>query len=271
MGVKIAVTEKTKQQSTENEKTPEPRYFPGFSQFWAKPIAIPGVIMAAIVTLGQYSGAVSVIANGLDSLRSTFTHTVEYELLDQVHVSNTESYIESLLGNPQVSRAINDDIVANYFYNDKFLLTVFIKDSRVAAYTIIPLLSDFAPIIIENSGLKWILQESTYSKFPANPKTYLVDHSKTTSYYLESLDTGRAGLFVQNYLGNVSLTSTQETNLHIDLYDREVNGTDEEILKSQTRLREMSRPNLFGMGTLTLELVQKSILTGAEFTSFFGP
>lgn len=262
------MNEQTEQQSTEDGKTPEQsRYSSAFKRLKVISIAIVGFIVA----MAQYSNAAFTIERGLDSLRSRFTHTVEYELLDQVHVSSTEAYIKNLFGDPRISRAINDNIVANYFYNHKFLLTVFIEDSRVAAYTVIPLLSDFTPRIKDNTGLNWALQNFTYSEFPANPKMHLVDHSKTTSYYLESLDPGRVGLFVQNYLGNVSVTVNKETPLLIDLYDQDVNGTDAEIRNSRTHLREKSRPNLFGMGTLSLELVQKSILTGAEFTSFFGP
>lgn len=250
----------------EEEVDEEVRERVQFSRFKSSFIAVAAAIMA----LGQFSEAVTLIEDGVNSLRSRFTNTVEYDLLSHIHVSNTEAYLSELVGEPQVSRKINDDIVANYYHTEKFLLTVFIEDSRVAAYYYVPLEEDFNPTVAEYAEGDWDLMVNTYAQFPANPKEYLVDHSKTTSYYLESLDSGSAGLFLNNYLGNVSINSMQGSQLLIKLYGEEVNGSDESILQTQTELREQAQPNFFGRGTLPIELIQNSILTGAEFSSFFG-
>ncbi len=254
------------EEEIEEEIDKRSKYQNAVNRFKVNFIAIAATIMA----LGQFSEAVTLIEDGVDSLRSRFTNTVEYELIADIHVNNTEAYIESLLGEPQVSKSISEGVEAKYFHQDKFLATVFISDARVVAYTIIPLIPDFTPTLIDVEGKVWSLQEATYAEFPSNPKMYMVDHSKTTSYYLESLDSGRAGLFVQDYLGNISLDDAPSTNLLVELYNNEVNGSDEEILASQNRYRESAMPNLFGMGTLGLEDIQKSILTGAEFASYFG-
>jgi hypothetical protein len=242
------------------------RFSHGLQKFKVSFIAVAATIMA----LGQFSEAVTLIEVGIDWLRSKVTHTVEYEMLSQVHVGNTQSYIEDIFGNPQVSRAVNDTVVANYYHDEKYLLTVFIGDERVVAYIMIPLLDDFEPLIHDGGSFQWRLGKSNYTTFPANPQLYIVDHSKTVSYYLEGLDTGRTGLFVQNYLGKVSLGASAPSEMLVELYDVEVNGTDEEVLKAQNHLRESTQPNLFGRGTLSIEEIQKSILTGAEFTSYFG-
>jgi|GEM_PF-988193 len=227
-------------------------------------------VAATIMALGQFSEAVTLIQDGVDSLRSRFTNEVEYELLAQVHVGNTESYIEDLLGNPQVSRAITDGVVANYYYHRKFLLTLFFSEQRVIAYTLLPLLEDFDPTIVSGPEQSWALQEFTYSSFPANPKRYMVDHSKTISFYLELLDTGRIGLFVNSYLGNVALATYTPDEHLVGLYEADVMGTEEELLNRQNEFREIERPNLYGEGSLPLDLIQKSLLTEAEFSAFFG-
>ena len=224
----------------------------------------------AIMTLGQFSEAVTLIEAGLDWASSKVTHTVEYKLLSKVRVGNTESYIEELLGSAQVSRSVEGDIVANYFYDEKYLLTVFLQDSRVVAYTIVPLKNDFTPVIVESDGEDWLLQDDTFSSFPANPKMYMIDHSKTISYYLETLDSGRAGLFNKNYLGRVSLGVSGPSTSLVELNRQEITGSDQQILAVQSQLRSDTYPNLYGAGTLDLEVIQQSLLTSAEFSSYFG-
>ncbi len=254
------------EQEVEEELKKTSLYSAALHSSWKYFIAVAATIMA----LGQFSEAVTLIEDGVTSLRSRFTNSVEYERLSRVHVGNTESYIDNLLGNPQVSKAINDNIVAKYYFDEKFLLTVFIDDQRVTAYTAIPFVEDFRPTIVEEEDFSWVLLSSTYASFPANPKLYMVDHSKTASYYIEILDTGRTGLFLQNYLGNVAFGASADNSLVVDLYNKEVTGTPEEILETQNRLRKKLAPNLYGIGKLELELVQRSILTGAEFATYFG-
>ncbi len=227
-------------------------------------------ILAIIMALGQYSEAVSLIGDGIATLQSEFTHDIEYETLSKIHVGNTIDYVESLLGSAQVSKSINTEVNANYFYDDKYLLTLFSKDARVTAFTILPLESDFHPEVIQTSQHKWLLGTANFASFPANPQTYVINHAKTASYYLESLDKGRTGLFVQSYLGKVSYTVESESSQIAEFYQKEVHGTDEEILALQDQLRQTEEPNFYGEGELGLELIEKSILTGAEFNSYFG-
>ena len=237
-----------------------------FSKFKGTFIAFLAIIMA----LGQYSEALALIKDGIDTIQSEFTHEIEYETLSKIHVGNTLDYMESLLGSAQVSKSINKDIDASYFYNSKYLLTLFSKDQRVIAFTVLPLVADFQPELMQASQIQWTLGSANFKSFPANPQTYVIDHAKTASYYLESLDKGRTGLFVQTYLGKVSYSAESESAQLVKLYQKEVHGTDEEILKVQKQLRETETPNFYGEGELGLELIEKSILTGAEFNSYFG-
>ena len=256
------------EEEVEEEIAQHPRYQQAMNKFKVNLIAVAATIMA----LGQFSEAVTLIEDGVDSLRSRLTNTVEYNLIADIHVNNTEGYILSLLGEPQVSKQISPGVVANYFHHDKFLATIFIEDQRVVAYTIIPLVDGFTPPVIEQPEFSWTFMENSYVQHPANPSMYAIDHSKITSFYLESLDSGRAGLFVNEYLGNVAIGATEAdfTNLLVELYQYEVTGSDEEINQAQTRFRENAIPNLVGQGKLDLTDIQKSILTGAEFTSYFG-
>lgn len=228
-------------------------------------------VAATIIALGQFSEAVTLIEQGLDWTRSRFTNAVEYELISKIHVGNTEDYVTELLGSPQVSRAIRPAVSANYYYDDKFLLTVYFEDSRTIAYTVAALRSDFQPAVATIDDQDWLLQDSKYESFPANPDTYMIDYSKITSYYLESLNSGRIGLFYNTYLGNITLIHSNESNaLLASFYQKEVTESDDVILQAQEQYRAQISPNFFGMGMLPLEDIQKGLLTAAEFTNYFG-
>lgn len=229
--------------------------------------------LALIIALGEYSEAVSVIADTVDTVRSEFTHDVEYGTLAQIHVGNTQSYINDLLGSPQVARPVSDNINAHYYYSEKYLLTLFYQQERVSAYTVLPLIEDFQPTIASQATSteeSWNLGVSSFANFPANPQSYLIDHSKTASYYLENLDRGRSGLFLNTYLGRVAYTANTSAEEIAKLYKLEVHGSDDEILKQQTQLRQKALPNLYGRGELAIELIEKSILSGAEISNYFG-
>ena len=176
-------------------------------------------VAATIMALGQFSEAVTLIEDGMDWVRSKFTNEVEYEMIANIHVGNTMDYVVDIMGNPQVSRTINDNITANYFYNEKFLLTVYFGEDRVSAYTVAALREDFQPTVTTIDDNPWRLQEAAYQTFPANPDMYMIDYSKVTSYYLESLNNGRIGLYYNTYLGSIVLTSETTTSaLLVELY-----------------------------------------------------
>lgn len=227
-------------------------------------------VAATVIALGQFSEAVTLIEDGVNWARSKVTHSVEYTLLEQIHVGNTKAYIEELIGSPQISRTIEEGLTANYFHDEKFLLTIFFSESRVSGFTITPLQEDFTPQIKGKDESIWELQNFNYADFPANPQMYLIDHSKTASYYIESLDTGRAGLFFKTYLGNVSLRNDEPLTELIDLYQKDVYASDQEVAEAQSSLRVSAQPNFYGLGTLSLEQIQKSMLTSAEFSNYFG-
>ncbi|MCP5160780.1 MAG: hypothetical protein H6999_07985 [Hahellaceae bacterium] len=227
-------------------------------------------VLALTVALGQYSEAVALIGDGINAVRSSFTHDIEYEMLGNVHVGNTQAYIENLAGTPQVSRVIADGLVANYFYNEKFLLTVFFKDERVTAYSLLPLVEDFEPKLGSTGNNELALGRFTYAQFPANATQYMVDHSKTVSYYLENLESGRAGLFVNQYLGNLVYGKGEHSDLVGTFYDQEVRGDEEKQMATQQRIRTEMTPNFYGEGEIGVEFIEKSLLTEAEFRSYFG-
>lgn len=226
--------------------------------------------LALVIALGEYTEAVSLINEARENILIQFTNDLEYETLGKIHVGNTVAYAEELVGSPQVSRAIDDNTVANYFYHDKYLLTLFYREERIAAYVVVPLIDGFQLPVLKTENKSLELSDFTYADYPANPTHYVIDHSKTSSYYMEILDSGRSGLFVNTYIGNTTYGIDEHPKIIADLYEKEVHASDEVIAALQSTLRSTTRPNLFGQGSIKLELIEKSLLTAAEFDSYFG-
>lgn len=226
--------------------------------------------LALVIALGEYTEAVSLINEARENILVMFTNDLEYETLDKIHVGNTTAYVEELVGSPQVSRAIDAETVANYFYHEKYFLTLFYKADRIAAYLIIPLKGDFQLPVLKSDTLSLALSEFTYLEFPANPTHYVIDHSKTSSYYMEILDSGRSGLFVNAYLGNITYGIDDHPRIIGAFYEKEVHASNDEIATLQSELRSKTVPNVYGEGNLSLDLIEKSLLTATEFESYFG-
>ncbi len=227
-------------------------------------------LVALIMALGQFSEAVSLIGDGWKSLQSKFTNDVEYSAIGKLHVGNTQSYVQSIFGEPQVSRQINDKITANYYYQKKLLLTLFIKEARVAGYTVLALKEGFSPNVATIGDQHIQLGKFTYQEYPAMPTLYLVDNSKANSFYLENLESGQAGLHYKRYLGNVRFGSGQHSELINHFYKLDMMGVEGKPLETaQKTLRETVVPNFYGAGELGIELIEKSLMTDAEFSNYF--
>lgn len=225
------------------------------------------VINTFVVGLGALSEAFELISNGVDYTMSQFSNSVEYGMLDTLNVGTTVQYIEDQFGTPQVSRSIDDTTTANYFYNRKFLLTLFYQDDRVVAYTYLPLIDDFEPTVISGSELE--LGAFSYSDFSSANNRYAVDHSNTVSFYLELVESGRTNLFTNSYVGRLDYGAGEPTALLETLYEEQVFGEPDQIQALRAQFRKDSRPNLYGEGILPLSSVEKSVLTTTEFRRYF--
>lgn len=219
-------------------------------------------MMGLIVTLGEWSEAIDLITLGVETTRSQFTNSVEYERLDHLHVGNSVQYVEGIIGSPEVIRNIDEGLTANYFFDRKYLLTLFYKEGRVTALTILARREDFHYTFGDDHQL---LTEP-FSNFP-RPKSYSVDHANTGSYYVESLSLGRVGMFLTQFLGIVDYGGKESSEIP-RLYDAEVRGETRQIENRLKALRTNQVPNFYGEGELPLAALQKSLLTPVEFNYY---
>ena len=227
--------------------------------------------LAIVIALGEYAEAVSLVTNAVDVIERKLTNKLEYETLSKFHVGNTRAYTESLVGVPQMSRQVNENVVANYFYLDKDLLTVFYHDQQLVAYLVLPLLEGFSPQVpqLAAAGVKGLCQFH-YHDSGVVPASFSLDNAKTNSYYLESIDGGYAGLLSQTYLANLNAAGTTAAAFTERLYQQQVFGEDAQTAELLQTLRKDVTPNVYGEGVLSLEQFARGLLTPAELKAYFG-
>ncbi len=235
---------------------------------WARFTAVIAPIAALFIMAGEASDAAFLLQEMGKKVVALFSNRVEYDVLASIHEGNTVAYVEERVGTPQVSRVLEEGLTANYVKDPKYLITLFYRGPRVAGFTVIATRDAFAPEVDLGGGDDPPLGEFTFSEAPAAPKAMRVDHSRSTSYYLETLETGPEGRFVDLYLGSIAYGAGGAASEIDALYRAQLH--DRDVAASQRALRESARPNLYGEGRLSLDQIEAALLTNAEFQSYFG-
>jgi hypothetical protein len=164
---------------------------------------------------------------------------------------------------------VEDGIVANYYFDKKYLLTVLEKDSEVRAYTILALDESFHPTIFVDNENEYSLGKFAFSAAPGIERSYFVDWTKTLGLYIEENDLGLESLGQTAFIGWLTYGAGSANSGAIgDLYKAEI--LDKEILKKSAResLRRSTTPNFYGWGNITLDVLEKTILTTSQFGNY---
>lgn len=222
-----------------------------------------------IISLGSFSEAFLLVDDLRVMLKTRFSNDFEYETLDSIHVGNTESYVEGLVGAPAATKPLADDIQANYYLDEKYLLTTYIKAGRVEAYTVVAIAEDFSPELAWYDGVG--LQDQAFDGFGTdNPQAFTFDQANTNSFFIELSPSELSGFFQNSYLGAVQYGSggVDQTKLE-ELYQAEVFGSESDTLEKIAAFRKVAIPNFYGQGELDIELIRKGLLSNGEFLNFF--
>lgn len=236
---------------------------------WTRFTAIVTPFAAIFIMLGEASDATFLIRDATLETMALFSNSQDYELLGKIHVGNTVTYVESFLGDPQVSRALADGVTANYFYADNYLVTTFDNEDRIAAYVVVSLDGSFHPEVELGTGGMKPLGAFQFSDSGRPRKASFVDVTRMSNYYLESQESGPSGRFVDIYLGSISYGAGETDAALSDYYTAHINEDLPAEAKLLAGLRDRTIPNLYGEGELPLELIRASLLTKAEFANYF--
>ena len=225
-------------------------------------------IAAIVISIGGWNDTETVLVNTYQKIKTNFTHENEYQLIEKLTVGHSFDYVRQTTGFPQAVKAstIDRGVKFNYFYFDKFLLSIAVKENRVAAYAIQALQNDFmAPI----PYTEYTLYESSLAEIIKQPdKNYI--ESGSVNFYLDAIELGRDALFHQLMVGMYSYTTSNalQTNTISKLDDAYLFDNTQEI-NSNLGLIRSSEVNTFSISELPDDIVLEMMLTKFEFMSYF--
>jgi hypothetical protein len=222
-----------------------------------------------IISLGSFSEAFLLVDDLRVMLKTRFSNDFEYETLNSIHVGNTEAYVEDLIGSPAATKPLGDDTQANYYLDEKYLLTTYIKAGRVEAYTVVAIADDFSPELAWFDGMN--LQDEAFDGFGSDtPQAFTFDKANTNSFFLELSPSELSGFFQNSYLGAVQYGagSVDQAKLE-ELYEAEVFGSESDTLEKIKVFRKAAVPNFYGQGELKIEVIRQGLLSNGEFLNFF--
>jgi hypothetical protein len=230
---------------------------------WAAAIALP------ILGLANLSEAVLLVEEGVDKVISTFTHLPEYDDLSYLKVGTTREFVQRIFSMPQVRKSLDDGLTADYYFDDKYLLTLFMRNDEVQAFTVISLDESFHPTVFNDENQSYGLGEFSFSAAPALPRNFQVDWTKTLGAYIEEVDLGLQSLGKNAFLGSLTYGTNGSDAAPIgDIYNARVLDEEAKLEAARDRLRNNLKPNLYGWGNIPLEIVRESVLSTSQFGSY---
>ncbi|WP_440876297.1 ETEC_3214 domain-containing protein [Thalassotalea sp. PLHSN55] len=237
------------------------------SKFYEKFVALALGLMA----VGQWADTKEMATEAYVAFVSHFTHSYEYELLNKVNIGSNVDYIKQYFGEPQLikkSKYVNE-VSFLYYLNDKYILSLVTKNSRVSAYTIQGLLDDFSPDDLLNK--KPIKGNKTIVQHTSDFVKYSFDYNNV-EFFLVLQEQGKDKLFIHKYFGAVNYgnnSSLAREQLH-DLYNEvDVQDDDPKQIGKARSIARDARNNFYGAGEEDLSLIAESILTKFEYSLYY--
>ncbi|MCW8833684.1 MAG: hypothetical protein OQK03_10225, partial [Colwellia sp.] len=182
--------------------------------FWKKTQTSIMMIAALMISAGQFNDTKDLASSIYEATLTHFTHSIEYELIEKIHVGSSMEYVKSLVGEPHVLKRskLNPELQFHYYSKAKYHLTLISTDERLVGYSVFTLKDGFAPKIpfAEELGLKTLAQaHKTTGSYSYDVGNLL--------YFIESQDLGKQQMFLTLMRGYVEYgASAQESSALIN-------------------------------------------------------
>ena len=246
--------------------------------FWKKLQTDIFMFAAIMISAGQWNDTKEVFTSLYEDTLANFTHSFQYNLIDQINVGNSLAYIKSFVGEPKfLKRSLLDkDVSYLYYTEEKFDLVLLAKDDRIVGYSIVAKQEGFYPKIPFSEELGTSSLETSHPKL----QKYSFDSSNLI-YYIETQELGKEQMFLTLVRGYVEYgirtdPSSMPDSYHddtlelINTLDRaETYGEKEEKIEQAVKaIRQYLYPNYFAITELETRFIADALLTRYEYKMF---
>ncbi|MCW8331911.1 hypothetical protein MD588_24235 [Photobacterium sp. SDRW27] len=235
--------------------------------FWVKMHSTAFAVAAIMLSLGQWNDTKDVVGMLYESVITNWTNEVEYEQISQIKVGQTHEYIQSLIGVAQASKSSKVDANVTFYYygNNKYLLTLAVKNERLSGYSVTGLTEDF---YAEVPFTELVLNNSTISEQVTELENYYTDNGNL-DYYVESHSLGRNAMFYTLSFGIVNYGLLGSETLHeISELNNKLNQGEDLNVADMAGIR-MLKPNVFAISEINADVMVEGLLTRFEYNAYF--
>ncbi|MBC3766580.1 ETEC_3214 domain-containing protein [Neptunicella marina] len=238
-------------------------------------------IPVAVITLGQFNDSKELSLEAYNSIKTNFTHSLEYEKLSHLNIGRTISFVEDYFGPPEVVKVSqqNPDVHYQYYNIGKAVVTIMNHDGRVSGFTVIPTQTDFDPVLPYLD--KSLAQINLGTEFFSEPEFFF--DAFNLVYFAQGQNLGKQFIFLTWMAGIVEygrfsrLRSDGEL-IPLNTAITQISGINESVLANQqdkvaqaiVNLQMNQPPNFYAFTELDTALIPESLLTRFEFKTYFG-
>jgi len=246
--------------------------------FWKKTQTSLMMVAALMISAGQFNDTKDLFSTIYEATLTHFTHSIEYDLINKVHVGSSMDYMKSLVGEPHVIKRskLNSALQFHYYSKEKYHLTLISTDDRLVGYSVFTLKDGFAPKIpfSEELGLKTLAQDHKTTG------TYSYDVGNLL-YFIESQDLGKEQMFLTLMRGYVEYGATAQENPALMNNKQNVakliETLDQKAIFAENKkalvtpledIRQTIYPNFYAVTELEPIIIAEALLTRYEFQMF---
>jgi len=269
--------EPSTQEKLENE-IEELEHEIGVTSAWKKVQNTIWMIAALMISAGQWSDTKEIFTSSYEAIIENFTHSLQYEMLEKIHIGNSIDYVKSIVGEPNVIKRskIDPNVLFQYYDEGKFNLTLISADSRLVGYSVFTQKEDFLPKVPFSEDLASLNITDAHK----TQGVYSYDIGNLI-YYIESQDLGKQQMFltlIRGYVEYGAIPSVKDINPEfkksllplIEKLDQKVifSDNEEEISTVLSDVRKAIYPNYYAITELEPAIIAEALLTRYEYKTF---
>ncbi|OLQ72812.1 hypothetical protein BIT28_06385 [Photobacterium proteolyticum] len=235
--------------------------------FWQKVQSTALTVVAIMLSIGQWNDTKEVVITSYEGIKAIWTNEVEYARLSKISIGHTLEYAESELGVAQAIKQskLNQDVTFRYYKDNKYLLSLAVKNERIVGLSLVSLIKDFQASLPYHNGE---INDLSLVQLFEQSGPYFTD-SGNIDYYLESQELGRNAMFYSLLIGIVDYGDIPQLTISSLKSLNNALNQGKESLESELSAVRMQRPNAYAVTELSPAVMAESYLTRFEYNAYF--